>query len=59
MIDDLETSEKFKEGDNKDEIKLLQKHVINTQSPCKAKWEKKKNKKEKKGAGTNKKKIVL
>ncbi len=59
MIDDLETSEKFKEGDNKDEIKLLQKHVINTHHLVKQNGKKRKTRKKKEGVGTTKKKIVL
>jgi hypothetical protein len=55
VIDDFETSEKFKEGDNKDDNKLLQKFVINTHHLVKQNGEKKK----KKVVGTNEKKLVL
>jgi hypothetical protein len=58
VIDDFETNEKFKEGDNKDYIKLLQKLVINTHHLVKQNGGKKKRKKEK-VVGTNKNKIML
>ncbi len=57
MIDDFEISEKFKEGSNKDDIKLLQKLVINTHHLVKQNGKKKKKKR--KGVGTNEKKIML
>jgi hypothetical protein len=54
VIDDFETSEKFKEGNNKNDIKLLQKLVINTHHLVKHNGKKKKEKR--KGVGTNEKK---
>ncbi len=57
MIDDFETSEKFKEANNKDDIKLLQRLVINTHHLVKQNGKKKKEKR--KGVGTNEKKIML
>ncbi len=55
MIYDFETSEKFKEGDNKDEIKLLQKLVINTHHLVKQNGEKKAKEKRKGVEQTRKK----